>query len=214
MIDGRAIGWALTLVGLLALLGATGCKSRPPECPRQTLQRYLEAVRQNNPKAAYELLGKETRERVTLEEFQRRWGSAGGELKEQANNIERSLKKSAKITARFSSAKGKTRLAYDSAGWRITGGIELGGGGATPRETVLALVKAAERRDYLAIKRLVSKAVAHAFEQEIEKRIDKIKKALKKTRIKIFDKRASLRYRGYKLEIVKEDGQWRVADFD
>lgn len=212
MIHARAVGWAIAAVGLLAV--ASGCKSKAAESPGTTLQRYVQAVRQNRPESAYRLLGKETRERVTLEEFQRRWKGASAELKDQADNIEKSLKKKAEITARFTSAKGKTRLSYGDGGWRITDGIELGGGGSTPKEAIAALVQAAERRDYLAVKRLVTKAVARAFEQEIEKRIRKIKKALEKTKIKVFGKRARLRYRGYKLELVKEDGQWRVADFD
>ena len=81
------------------------------------------------------------------------------------------------------------------------------------REPVHALLRAAQQRDYRAIKGLMTASVGRAFEREIESRIAKVRQALKNG-IQIRNGRALLRSGRYKLELIKENGRWRVYDFD
>lgn len=201
------------LLSCLTTIAVGGCGGARTDGPKATLQQYIGAIRANHPSAAYQLLDDATRQRVSLEEFRRRWQTSSRELASQADMLETSLRKAPPVlTAQIALEKGRTKLAYLKS-WQITSGIEIGSGGSTPKEAVEALLRAAERRDYLAVKRLMTQPVAQAFEGEINKRIKKVRSALTK-KIVIRGNRAFVRADNYKLELVKEDGQWRVADFD
>lgn len=200
------------LLSCLTTIAVGACGGTRTDGPQVTLRQYIAAARGNHPDAAYKLLDDATRQRVTLEEFRRRWQTSQQEVVVQARLLDAALQKPPQITAQIALEKGRTKLAYVKS-WQITSGIEISSGGSTPKETVEALLRAAERRDYLAVKRLMTQPVAQAFEAEINKRIKKVRSALSKE-IVIRGNRAFVRADNYKLELVKEDGQWRVADFD
>jgi len=199
------------------LVGAVGCGTQRSDGPRNALRQYVAAIRANKPDVAYALLNNATRQRVTKEEFRARWKGAKPELETQAKQLDKSLARPPVITARIVTNKGTTtRLAFASGaggGWRISSGLDISVGAASPKEAVKKLLDAARTRNYLAVKRLMTKPVARAFEKEIEKRIRKVKDALKK-KIVVRGNRAFLRSGDYKLELVREDGQWKIADFD
>ncbi|MCK5796489.1 MAG: hypothetical protein KAI47_04870 [Deltaproteobacteria bacterium] len=194
----------------------TACPTHKDRRPANVLRKYIQAIHKNSPQAGYRLLGETARHHMTLGDFTQRWKETEPERTQQAAAIDEALKRQPKITAEITPKNGKPlRMTYIGGHWVIASGIDLGGGGMTPRETIVSLLTAVERRDYLAVRRLMAPAVAKAIEHEIEKRLRKIRNALKHATLKVRGDHARLRYRGYKLELQREEnGRWRIADFD
>jgi hypothetical protein len=198
---------------IIAALLLSACGPKQAENPTNALRKYVAAIRANQPAAAYELLDQKTKKVLSKTEFVNRWKARKVELGRQAKDLEVALEKPPLITAKLTSTSGEqTRLTFKKSRWWIETGLHLAAN-RTPKEAVESLLEAAQRRDYLAVKRLMTSRVARAFEQEIEKRIKKVKAAAKRG-IKVRGNRAYLRTEDYRLELIREGGQWKIYDFD
>ncbi|MBW2734978.1 MAG: hypothetical protein JRH20_21555 [Deltaproteobacteria bacterium] len=197
----------------LTLLLATSCGRPTVEGPQRTLRQYVAAVRANHPQLAYNLLSPQTQRQVPREEFMDRWRKSRLERLQQAQEIEASLDHGGlQVSAKVTLHKGKTRLMRFEEGWKLTGDFRATAT-RSPRGVVLALLAAAERRDYRAVKALMSPRVARAFERELENRIKALRSGLQRG-IRVKGNRASLNYGRFKLQLVEKNGRWMVSDFD
>ena len=203
------------LLALLVLALPVGCGTVKKTGPSDILRQYIGAVRANQPAKAYALLHDSVRRRMTKEEFVSRWKTVRDELGDQAAHLEKRLAKPLDVRAEVQFANGgqaKLRMAAD--GWRIHGGINVSFSTATPKETLRALLRAVKRRDYHAVMRLMSKSVREGLEKEIDDRVKRLGEGLTKSLI-VEGGRATLKLgENFKIELVKEDGRWKVADFD
>lgn len=201
------------ILSILTLLLVAACNRPAVVGPQQTLRRYVAAVRADQPDLAYALLSPRMQKRIPREEFADRWRKSRPELLQQARAIAAGLEgKKLDLNATVTLAGGDTRLLRFQKGWRLTGDFHSAAT-RSPRETVVALLQAAERRDYRAVKALMAPKVARAFDREIEKRIKALRGGLRRG-IRVRGNRASLRFGSFKLELIKEDGRWKVYDFD
>jgi hypothetical protein len=81
--------------------------------------------------------------------------------------------------------------------------------------TLRAFVRALERRDVDQVMALMARQVRTNLERNLRERLDRMKVALGKDSIEIHGDRAELRYdRQWRIQLVRENGQWRVANFD
>jgi hypothetical protein len=204
------------LIGLGAL--ATACKpSTDAHHPRTALDRYVRAIRDNNPRAAYDLLSKKVKSRISFQAFARKWRKNYPELKIQAAAIakKRDEDKAYEIRARLALKNRRAvTLAWHKDRWKIVGGVGSGFASHSPREAVLALVRALETRNFSAFLKLLSKPRREKFLRELNLRLDKLKANLDRD-FEITGNRARLQYDPqYWIMLVKENGVWRIVEFN
>lgn len=208
----------LSVLALLVAAQTLGCASRSEaHHPRSALDRYVRAVRANDPRAAYDLLSKEIRAQVTLEEFTRRWRESHGDLKHQAEAIEKARTQTSAYALRATIALGAQRtvsLALEGDRWRLLGGVGSGFDSASPKEAVQALVRALESRNFSAFLKLLSKPRREQFLKEMSLRLEKLKANLDRD-IEVLGNRARLQYDPhYWIQLVKEKGVWKIVEFN
>jgi len=98
--------------------------------------------------------------------------------------------------------------------WKIEESIAVAPAAATPIEAIRAFIRAVEQRSYEAVMRTLAKSVRENIERDIEERISKLKAALNQE-IEVTGNRARLQYDPkFRIELLNEDGQWRVQDLD
>jgi hypothetical protein len=208
----------LSLLTLLAAMQALGCANRSEAYhPRSALDRYVRAVRANDPRGAYEQLSKEVQSQVSVEEFTRRWRESHADLTQQAASIEKARTKPSAYALRATIVVGKQRtisLALQGDRWRIQGGVGSGLDSASPKEAVQALVRALESRSFSAFLKLLSKPRQEQFVKEMSLRLEKLKANLDRD-IEVLGNRARLQYDPrYWIQLVKEKGVWKILEFN
>ncbi len=212
----RALTGLLLTTALITAAPACG-PSADAQHPRSALDRYVKAIRANNPRAAYELLSKKEKGRISFQAFARKWRKSYPELKVQADAIakDRTRDKSYSIRARIELGhQRKVTLAWEKDRWRILGGVGSGFDSLSPREAVLALVRAVESRNFSAFLKLLSKARRERFEREITLRLEKLKANLDRD-FEITGNRARLQYDPqHWIMLVKENGVWKIVEFN
>jgi hypothetical protein len=201
------------VVALLPLLGA--CSGAVKTGPQETLQRYVHAVESDHPTDAYALLDESVRKQMTPTEFLARWKSLRVELQAQAAQLKPLLGKPIKARAQVSFPSGsRANLSYAADVWKIDDGIALSGGAATPADALRAFIRAVESRNYELVMRFLARSVRESIERDITERAAKLKQALNQE-IEVTGGRARLQYDPrYKIELIQEEGEWRILDLD
>jgi len=197
---------------------ALGCgRSADPYHPRTALQQYVRYVETNNSKGAYELLSKKLRRGLSYKAFARKWKKNYAELRVQATDIGKQLKlaKQYKIKAKLRVGQRRSiSLHHEGKSWKIVGGVGGGFDSMTPRQAVMALVRALEARNFSAFLRLLSKPRREKLVRELTLRLEKLKANLDRD-IEVTGNRARLQYDPrYWIMLVKENGAWKVVEFN
>ncbi|MDX9999987.1 MAG: hypothetical protein RBU30_01695 [Polyangia bacterium] len=208
----------LSLIALVAAVQVVGCMSQPDgHHPRSALDKYVRAVRANDPRAAYGLLSKEVQAQVSLEEFTRRWQASHDDLKAQAAELERARSKPKAYNLQATFTIGTQRsvsLALEGERWRILGGVGSGLDSASPREAVVALVRALESKNFSAFLKLLSKPRQEQFQREMSLRLEKLRANLDRD-FEVLGNRARLQYDPrFWIQLVKEKGVWKIVEFN
>jgi len=203
----------------LLLAVAAGC-GETKDGPKQAVERYLSAIHANRPDLAYAMLDVKVRRRVSKNAFAKRWQATKAELLDQAKQLGQAVNKPFALTARLRYSNGvRASLVHIDGQWRLGGGVTQDT--STPKEALRAFIHAVEARDYKAVMRLVSRSMRETIEHEIEDRVGRLKKSLKQegspgaAAVEVTRKKARFQYdRRYKIELIKEDGEWKVLDFE
>jgi hypothetical protein len=201
-------GAKLSLVtGILAACAA-GCGTGETG-PQSTVRQYVAAIRSDRPEQAYALLDARVRSRVSKNAFLRRWRALRGELLAQAQQLETSGQQP-EVRARVSYGAGlRPLLVHVGNQWKINEDVTTPLT-RTPLEALQALIQAMEHRDYQGLVRLLSNAARAGLED----RLTKLKKGIH-MEIEVTGNRARLQYDPqYKIELHKEEGQWKIDEFD
>lgn len=201
---------------LLVVLVLSGCPTATGAGPQDTLLKYVAAVEGDQPGVAYALLDENLRRQMTQAEFETRWKELRVELKAQAALIRAALAKPIAARAVLTYPAGPRALLTLERGseWRIEEGIAVAPGAATPIEAIRAFIRAVESRSYEAVMRTLSKGVRENIERDITERMTKLKAALNQE-IEVTGNKARLQYDPkFRIELLNEDGQWRVLDLD
>ncbi len=208
---------AAPTVLLLALLHA-GCAHIEPPPGRRALEAYLRAVRSKDPKALYDLMAPEYRKRVPLQAFQRVWHRYQRELQEEARNVARRVARGQgpRVEARvaFGGSKAKTRLGWTRSGWRVLAGLGTEAAGVGPKGLVVALIRALQSGNLGQFLELLSRSRRRALLRALSERVAGLKLLLTRP-LEASGDRLRIYYgeRRY-LDLVLEDGVWRLYDFN
>jgi hypothetical protein len=204
----------LCLFGLIWMVSSLlGCRSAASiSRPEDLLNRYLKTVEDDDPKSAWTLLGEKVQGEMTESEFIRGWREFRLEIRERAKLVKEKLKGPIGISAKLLYPSGLEVDLTWSHGWKIQKNLFVPC--RTPQEAITVILAAAEQRNLPALMRLLSKSTRDSIEQLIRDRIEKLKKA-NGQEIEVNGNRARLQLDARsKIELIFEDGQWRILEID
>lgn len=223
MSSGRTLAALAAIVFVVAQGCATGRASARPD---ETLRAYSKALRENRATEAYELLSDEARKSIPFEYFSRIVKENPAEVAELATALERPAEPP-RVTATVTPPGGPVLLlVYEDGAWKIdASSIDLYSQ-ATPERAVLAFVRAYDNHRYDVLLRFVpdsqrgnltpaslEKAWAGEQREEVERLIGALRAALPTARFELLGERATMAYgAGGTLELVRENGSWKVED--
>jgi hypothetical protein len=210
---------------ILAMLALVGCAHRPPASraptadPEPALAAWRDAIAKNDPHAAYELLSAPLRIRITAEEFALQWKAAQADLSSQQEALN---EPHAVRRASGELADGRAwPLVRDPDRWRIAAPHPLEPGGDTPEDLLRRLIAAVDAHDFDAVVALLAEPLRTTVEQALADRVSRLKTTLRRGGIEAAGSSsgsggtARLRYdTRYHLDLVQENGRWRIADFN
>ena len=196
-----------------------GCAHAPAPSPHPTadpepaLAAWRRAIAANDAHAAYALLSSSLRARVSEPDFALQWKAAQADLSAQQDAL------ASPHTLRQASgelADGRAwPLVHEDDHWRLAALHPLAPGGDTPEDALRRLVAAIEARDFDALLGLLAEPLRSSLEQALADRLGRLKAALRHGPIEASGSTARLRYDPrYHLDLVQENGRWRVADFN
>jgi len=209
-----------------ALIGPAGCAGSA-STPDSTVREFSEALRTGRPQDAYALLSNDYRQRVTLEEFEAYLTAHPDEARDIATLLAR-IDGDPEVSAIVRYADGQElTLTQEDGAWRITGNPANLYDQTTPRAAVRSFVRAMERRRYDIVLRLVPNAsregmdearLRESFEgagrEEIERLLASLRANLDNPIEEVGD-RATMSYgEGAAVQLVLEDGLWKIEDPD
>jgi hypothetical protein len=199
----------------LAALALAGCVSGAVPDPSATLSAYAAAVARDDAHAAYGLLAASVRARLPEAEFTARWRATVAERRQHAEALRRAAGEHRwRQTAHVESAGRVSPLVRETAGWRVDAPRRIEVGAATPEEALRRFVQALEDRNLDGFLRLLSEPLRQSIERELGERLTRLKAALGKP-VTVEGERARVRYDPrYHIDLQRENGQWRVADFN
>lgn len=215
---------AESLVGALVLVA---CASAPDPGPDETLRTARERLAKDDPAAGHALLSADLRRRWPRDRFDTRWRETAPERSERAAALAATGPLS--VSARTGPGPGQVELRLEEGGWRIASGAVPGMRLHTPEDAVLALAEAADRRDLPAVLALLSRPVRERVERNLTERLEKLRAALvrdgggheadprapRSPRADIDGDHATFTVdAGFRIELVREGGEWRVLDFN
>jgi hypothetical protein len=191
-----------------------GCATTAPvvTTPDAAVRRYVDAVRAGDARTAYALLDVETRERVTLEAFERRWRENPDELRDQAAALERAL--ASGVTARAEvdlAASERVALSLESGRWRVDGALLPQGRAIEPIDAIFAMRRVLARGSLDALWALLPRERRAELEAEAQRFLDDTADPYDLV-VEIRDDVADVRTTsGRTVHLVREAGTWRIA---
>jgi hypothetical protein len=204
---------ALPVIALVIVGCAHGPHRSRALDPEPTLAAWRDAIARNDPHAAYALLSSSLKTRMRESDFALQWKAAQADLSVQQEALHGPHP--------VHSAAGETDdgrawpLARDPAGWRVAVVRPLEAGGDTPEDAVRRLVAAVEAHDFDAVVALLAEPERALLESALAERVARLKASLRKGAIEATGNSARLRYDPrYHLDLVRENGRWRIADFN
>lgn len=202
-------------------LALAGCASRASRGPEQLRTAYADALRNDDPDAAYELLSPEAQARISREAFRERWRSNAGERKRQLAAMKELDGELARpVMAGVTTHDGGRVLHWAEVDgrWLVVDGLPGTYDTSTPSSTIRAFVRALRAMDFSGVATLVDPELAAQLREDWTSRAERIERALAepdRLDLSLDLSRAVLRY-GQTEQITLEQTErgWRIVDFD
>jgi hypothetical protein len=200
----------------LAVVATLGCAHRaPPRTidPDPALAAWSQAIARNDAHAAYHLLSSSLRERQSEADFALQWKAAQPDLSAQKDALAAGH---AVQRAAGELTDGRAwPLAREGSEWRVDAVRPLEPGGDTPEDALRRLVAAVETRDFDAVLALLAEPLRTTLEEALAERLARLKAAVKRGGLEATGAAARIRYDPrYHLDLVQENGRWRISDFN
>jgi hypothetical protein len=205
--------------GAWQMLAAIGCAHasapRAPTTidPEPALVAWRQAIAHHDAPAAYRLLSTALRARTSEADFALQWKSAQADLsaQEEALAADHTLRRAAGELP-----DGRAwPLAHDDGAWRLAATRPLDPGGDTPEDALRRLIAALEARDFDALSALLAEPLRSTLEQALAERLARLKATVRRGGLEASGNTARIRYDSrYHLDLIQENGRWRIADFN
>jgi hypothetical protein len=205
---------ALAVVAVtLLLFGCARMPRRSASDPGVLVRAWAQAIARDQPSDAWKLLTPELRARVSETDFRIAWRSALADLaaQEQAIGNRWSVRQA---DAELPDGRALP-LAREGGLWRIAAARPIAVGGETPEDTVRRLLAAIEAHDFEAVLALLAEPLRATIEQAMGERVERLRAALRRGPLDSSGNPARIRYDArYHLDLIQENGRWRIADFN
>jgi hypothetical protein len=196
--------WLLTVL-------AAGCVAHLP-APSTTVARWVAANGSDDPHAAYQLLSEPLRRAISEREFVAEWRATVDERRAQAAALG-PLAAHEFAEARFSDGRTQA-LAHEPTGWRLLSPRPLAAGAATPEEALRRFAASLEQHDFDGLLSLLAEPLRSIVEHELSDRLARLRESLAKE-IRVDGAHARIRFdERYYLDLIQENGRWRISDFN
>lgn len=218
----------LAALGIAALigLGTAGCGGPKTEA-RGALDRYGQALRNKDYEAAYELMSSTFRAKVSREDFVRMMRDNPREVDETARRLDKAPSRM-EISAEFEYGLGDTmRLVQEGGRWAIASNPLAFYDQSSPRDALRSFLRAYRLERWDVMLRFVPDKYREKMDvgkmknqfqganrEQMEVLMNMIEANLDEPiEVKGNDARMSYGER-YEVKFVKEDGAWKIKDFD
>jgi hypothetical protein len=207
--------------GLLCIAFVVACAHDPGRGPEQLRQAYADALRRDDPDAAYDLMSPEAQSRVSRDAFRERWKDDEKERKAQLAAIkDLDAGKGQPVMTGMTTHEGGGLLHWTHVNgqWLVVDGLPGTYDTATPAATIRAFIRALRTLDFHGVATLLDPELASQLREDWTSRAERIEKALgepDKLDLSLDLRRAVLRY-GTTEQITLEQTPrgWRIIDFD
>ena len=206
------------LLALVLVIAACGGPSGPSSPAATGVRAYLNALKGNNPRAAYGLLSSQTRKKVSFDEFALQWKQSEKERAWQIKELETSLKGNPDVgeRARVSFSDGKiVPLERDGNRWLLESELVSRSRTKRPRDAIRVFADALSSRDVNALMRVLTQRRREGLMKQIGGFATGLNKRLTE-KMEEYPDRAELHWDEngirYRIVLRKEDEEWRVDD--
>jgi len=205
------------------LLALAACSSAAParrSAPAADGVRALvQALRADDPRAAYQLLSADVRRQVSFEEFALQWKQSAAERTWQARALEEGLRGDPDVGERamVAYADGKTvLLEREGDSWHLESALVSRIRASRPRDAIRQFAEALRARDLDAALRTLTTRRREGLARQIEGFVAGISARIDDKIEEIGTDRAELRWDEngvrYRIVLRKEDDEWRIDD--
>jgi len=209
-----------------ALLCASACAAGRPESPQDALGAYAAALRAGRASEAYALLSDDAKKDILFDSFKRILRENPDEVAEIGRSLARPVGPP-RVTAVVKAPNGESLLlVLENGEWRVDGSAIDLYGQETPDAALRAFVRAFKNRRYDVLLRFVPDAereglgvdeLKQAWEGEertdLEALVAAVEANLPDGRLEVAGDRATMAFgAGGTVELVREDGLWKVED--
>jgi hypothetical protein len=219
----------LTRIAGLAMLALAGCASAR-QAPFDVVHSYHEALREGRLGEAYQLLSSEARRVVTYEDFERVARENPDEVRETVRWLEQ-VDPEAPVSARLDLGNGEgVTLVDEGSGWRLDPAVLDFYGQRSPRQAVRSFTRALDRRRWDVLLRFAPRRVAEQLTAErlreswergadaddVQRMLAALRQSTERP-IELAGDRATMTYgfgNRFTMQLVREDGVWKVEDPD
>lgn len=205
----------------------SACAPKSAANPRSALRAYTEALEEDRLEDAYALLSPESRAELSYEEFEDLVRDHPEEVKALVQAA-RSEKSPPLVTAEFITDSGETlTLTYENGAWRIDESAVLLYDQSEPRKALASFVKAYDKKRYDLLLLFVPKGDQEGLTEEVlrkswegeqklemEQIVEGLRSHLATGQLEVLGDRATMSYgAGGVVELLREDGVWKIEDF-
>ncbi len=215
--------WAALAVLVVGVASAScaGTRSGSSTSAQASVHRYIDAIDHDDPRAAYALLSKEQRKKLPYERFAEQWKASATERKLQADALRESVKAVPDLGARaiVTYKDGKViAMTHEGSAWHLERALMGRVVASSPRDAVRALTRSLANADFAGFVRVLSKRKREALIKMLSAFSDSLDNHRDHFIQHIGDDRAQMRWEDrsgrYRIDLVREQGEWRIDDFD
>ena len=208
----------LAAAAAAAALAACGAPSAPSAPAANGVRAYLNALKSDNPRAAYNLLAASARKQVHYDEFARQWKQTANERAWQIKALEEGLKGNPDVgeRARVTFSDGKVvPLERDGQRWLLESELVSRSRAKRPRDALRVFSDALSSRNVGALLGVLTQRRRDGLMKQIGGFASGLDKRINE-KLEEYPDRAELRWDEngirYRVVLRKEDEEWRVDD--
>jgi len=211
---GRWVTRGIPILGLLVASVGAGCARSPLPDPKDAVVAYQAAASKGDAKAIYGMLSERSRKALKIGDVERIVADERTELATQAKAVSESgatVRASARV--RYPDGEDAT-LDVEDGGFRVSSADGLPAAARSPAAALEQLRRALARRSYAGLMRVLSPATRSAVESDLRSLVDGLSHP-DSLDVQVSGDVASVQIQGgHFVKLRRENGVWKVEDFD
>ncbi len=191
-----------------------GCATQRVPEPREVVVEYRDAVQRGDAAALYELLSESAKAQLTEREVRVLLQESKQELSQRASALS-DARVRPQTLAKVGYPDGEfATLELEGGAFRLRSAAALPAGARTPAEALGELRRALARRSYPALTRVLSSESRGGLEEQMSSLVLALEQPDALDIQTDGDVATVVTPGGHRIELVREDGVWRVRDFE